>query len=349
MRKKISLICLFISAAMLLCVGCAGSAKEEMAYASEDMAFAQTSAAEAPMAAPAPVMEEAAAEMEYVSAGSGVYEEGSGSVANNYGNHKIISTHYIEMKTDEFDTHLEMLQSRANSLGGYVQSSSISGTKPETYNDRGRTANYTFRIPTDRANEFVEFTKGTGVITYIDCNTEDVTLTYYDSETRLEVLRTQLERLQSILIETDNLADIIELEREIANVTLEIEQHTSQLRRYDDLIDFTTVNIFINENRLASGPAARETFGERIARGLSENLSGLGVFLENSVVWLISALPVIIFIAILAAVIIFIARLFARLFKKNRERRRIKKEAKAAQRRAKMDAIANPNKEETNE
>lgn len=347
MKKNRVLVCLFICAIMLLSVGCS-SAKQEVAYATADSA----SGAAMPAPAETMIMEEAAVEeMEYSSSttADGVYKEGGSSVANNYGNHKIISTHYIEMKTDEFDAHLEMLQERANSLGGYVQSSNISGTKPETYNDRGRTASYSFRIPSDRANEFVEFTKGTGVITYIDCTTEDVTLTYYDSETRLEVLRTQLERLQSILVETDNLADIIELEQAIASVTIEIEQHTSQLRRYDDLIDFTTVNIYISENRLASGPAAKETFGERIARGLQENLSGLGVFIENSIVWLISALPIILFIAIFAAAVYFLIRLIARLFKKSRARRREKREAKAAQRRAKMEAIANPTKEDTNE
>ena len=38
------------------------------------------------------------------------------------------------MRTDEFDNHsLKQPQDKAAQLGGYVQSSSVSGTKPETF------------------------------------------------------------------------------------------------------------------------------------------------------------------------------------------------------------------------
>ena len=240
MRNK-ALFCIILAAAMLLS-GCAGKAVNQ----SFDAAYAVTE--EAPAAAP---LEEAIFEdaVEYEMAadtGAGVFGETQSVESGSYGNHKIISTYSIEMNTDEFDLHVQMLQDKAIAIGGYIQSSNVSGTKPETYNDRGRYANYSFRVPSDRAEEFVEYTKGTGEITYSNCDTEDVTLRYYDTETRLEVLRTQLERLQSILVETDNLADIIELERAISETTLEIEQYTTQLRKYDDistLPQFTSASV----------------------------------------------------------------------------------------------------------
>ena len=156
---------------------------------------------------------------EETKASDGVYGESTSSGADaNYGNHKIIATYTIEMNTDEFDTHYQMLKDKCAELGGYVQSASVSGTKPETYNDSGRYASIAFRIPSEEAEAFVEYTSGTGTITYSNSDTQDITLEYYDSETRLSVLRTQLSRLQSILVETDNLADVIELEKEIARV-----------------------------------------------------------------------------------------------------------------------------------
>lgn len=332
MMKNKTFLCVMLAAAMLLCSGCAIGK-------SYDMANTEAPAAEA-------FMEEAIAEdsieMEYAAdTGAGVFGSAPEAQKGNYGNHKIISTYSIEMNTDEFDLHLQMLQDEAIRLGGYIQSSNVSGTKPETYNDYGRYASYSFRIPSDRAEEFVEYTKGTGEITYSNCDTEDVTLSYYDTETRLQVLRTQLERLQSILVETDNLADIIELEQAISETTLEIEQYTTQLRRYDDLIDYTTVHVSVSENRLTTGPAAKETLGQRISSGFAESMAGLGVFLEDALVWLICAIPALLLIAAMVLVAIVLFRIIWRQTAKGRERRA----KKAEQRRARMAEIEQRNKE----
>ncbi|NCB30768.1 MAG: DUF4349 domain-containing protein, partial [Clostridia bacterium] len=234
---------------------------------------------------------------------SGVFggeDAGSGAdAAALYGGHKVIATYNLEMTTESFDEHYAMLVAKAQELGGYMQDGSVSGTKPENYNDYGRTANLTFRIPSDKAEQFMEYAGGTGTITHTSKSTQDVTLDYYDSETRLKVLRTQLERLQNILVETDNLADIVELEKAIADVTIEIEQMTTQLRRYDDLIDYSTVYLYINEERLTAGPAATQSIGERISKGFTSNLSGVGVFLENFFVWFISSLPVLLLLTLI--------------------------------------------------
>jgi len=342
MRKYTAILCMILAAALLL-AGCAGAAQETEAVAApamrEDNKFSVTSdsamggmaeeyAAEAPAEAPMAPMPEPRAEAE-----SGVYSSSGGTGQAPKSSHKIITNYYIEMSTDEFDTHLAMLQSRAESLGGYVQHSEISGTKPVTYRDGGRYAYFSFRIPSERAGEFVEYTKGTGEITHSNVDTEDVTLEYFDRETRLEVLNTQLDRLRSILVETDNLADIIALEQEIARVTLEIEQYTTDLRKYDDLIDYTTVNVNIHENRLAMAPAAEQTMGQRISAGLSENMHSLVIFLEDALVWLITSLPAILLTLAALALAVWLIRLIIRALggrKEVRERRRAERKAKMA-------------------
>lgn len=270
---------------------------------------ADTVTAEIPAEAPAAAPETTMAESEIGYVGGG--ENGS-SFSQNYGGHKVISTYEMELRTDAFDAHYEALASKAKEMGGYVQYGNVWGTKPEVYGDSGRSAELTFRIPAEQAEAFLSFAEGNGEVVRQSVSTEDVTLDYYDRETRLEVLRTQLDRLQSILVETDNLADIIELEQAISDVTLEIEQMTTQLRRYDDLIDYATVHIYLYEESLIAGPAATKGFGERASEGFRSNLSGVGVFLENSLVWLISALPVLALLAVIALVVILIVRAICR-------------------------------------
>ena len=247
------------------------------------------------------------------------------------------------MRTDEFDNHFKQLQDKAAQLGGYVQSSSVSGTKPVTYSDYGRTANLTFRIPTAKVKEFVDFTQGTGEITYSNCDTEDITLNYFDTETRLGVLRDQLDRLKEIMKTTSNMEDLVELEKAISETTLEIEQYTTQLRRYDDLVDYTTIYVNINENRLTKGPAAKEGMGERMSAGLSESFVAVGVFLENALVAIVCAIPAILVIAVLAAIVVLVVK----LIKKGKARNAVKREAKAQERRERMEKLSANKKENT--
>ena len=293
---------LFLICLLFLFAGC-GAKSGSAASAGETADMANTVAQSAP-AEPAAIEEIA-----YYDDAGGVYQAGNdAAAAPQYGGHKVIATYSLEMISDAFDDHYARLLSKAEELGGYVQEASVNGTKPETYHDSGRFANLIFRIPADKAEEFVNYAGGTGEITYNRKSTEDVTLDYYDSETRLEVLKTQLERLQSILVETDNLADIIELERAISEVTIEIEQMTTQLRRYDNLIDYSTVYVDIQEKGLIAGPAATKTIGERISEGFRSNLSGVGVFLEDAFVWFISSLPVLLLLAAIGVGIWLIVR-----------------------------------------
>lgn len=336
MTKKLKITVCAVLVLMLLS-GCAASSSSMKAKTEESYNYAyDTAAAEEPAYEPAMTT----AEPEGAAGGFD-----AGEADPNYGNHKIITTYTFEMRTDEFDAHFKQLQDKAVQLGGYIQSSSVSGTKPVTYSDYGRTANLTFRIPTAKAKEFVDFTQGTGEITYSNCDTDDITLNYFDTETRLGVLRDQLDRLKEILKTTSKMEDLVELEKAISETTLEIEQYTTQLRRYDDLVDYTTVHVNINENRLTKGPAAKESMGERMSTGIAESFAAVGVFLENALVGIVCAIPVLLVIAVLAAVIVLIVK----LIKKGKAKNAVKREAKAQERRERMEKLSAKKEENTEE
>ena len=337
MMKRLRITVCAVLVLMLLS-GCAASQSSMKATTEEsyNYAYDTAGAAEEPAYEPETAMTTAESE-------SAVGGFDAGEADPNYGNHKIITTYTFEMRTDEFDNHFKQLQDKAAQLGGYVQSSSVSGTKPVTYSDYGRTANLTFRIPTAKVKEFVDFTQGTGEITYSNCDTEDITLNYFDTETRLGVLRDQLDRLKEIMKTTGNMEDLVELEKAISETTLEIEQYTTQLRRYDDLVDYTTVYVTINENRLTKGPAAKEGMGERMSAGLSESFVAVGVFLENVLVAIVCAIPAILVIAVLAAIVVLVVK----LIKKGKARNAVKREAKAQERRERMEKLSANKKENT--
>lgn len=232
----------------------------------------------------------------------------SEDAAEQYGGRKVILTYELSIETDAFDSLISALKERLNAAGGYLQSSYIDGKKPEVYGDRGRTATLSLCVPAEKAESFFADAKTMGTVQSEHAYTDDVTAAYFDSETRLSVLKTQLERLKSILVETDNLADVLALETEIARVTTEIESLTSELRRYDALIDYTTINITVSETVYREGPVAEKTVGERIGEGFSDSLHGVGVFFVDVFVWFVSDLPVLVVLALIGTAVFFCIR-----------------------------------------
>ena len=225
-----------------------------------------------------------------------------------YGGRKVIMTYDIRLETDGFDALIAALKERLTAMGGYVQNSYIDGKEPEFYGDSGRTATLSLRVPAEKAEAFFSDLKTMGNVQSERVYTDDVTTAYFDKETRLSVLNTQLERLENILVQTDNLVDVLALEEEIARVMLEIESLTGELRRYDALIEYSTVDVTVYETIYREGPAGAKSVGERIQAGFSDSLHGVGTFFVNAFVWLVSALPVLIVLGIIAAVVLICIR-----------------------------------------
>ena len=243
-----------------------------------------------------------------------------------YAGRKIIRNYDISLNTDKFDENMDYIKAKVSELGGYVLSSNLYGSKPEAYGDAGRRIELTIRIPAEKAGEFVNGVETLGQINYVRDYTDDITDEYYDTDTRLAVLQEQLERLRAIMVETDNLADVIALEDRISEVMLQIETLTGTLKRYDALIDYTTVSLYINERNAITGPAATKTTADRISEGFTDTLNGVGVFFVNFFVWFVSSLPVIVIAAIVVVIIVVIVR--AATKKRSKKKAEVKEESK---------------------
>ncbi len=248
-------------------------------------------------------------------------EAQEGETSPDYGGHKIIKTASMGFETREFDTVLAHVKQKTADMGGYVATSYVSGKKPESYNDSGRRASLSMRIPQERMEEFLSDTRAIATVIYENSGGEDITANYFDTQSRLEIYQTQRDHIKALL---DNpatpLEDRILVEQELFRLTYEIESLTTQLRRWDDLVAFASVTIELNEIPPAVAVASNDDFGTRVSEGLKNTLSGMAVFFENLVVFLIVASPALLVIAVIVIVIVVIVR----------RRRRKKREAMAS-------------------
>lgn len=279
-------------------------------------------AAEAPMPEP---MEDTAyydeaeiAQMAPSAAGGNslpVNEEGG------YGGYKLIRNANLGLETKQFDDTVAFIKDKVISMGGYVSSSNVSGRKPETYTDSGRYARISVRVPQESMDHFLSDTRAISFATVVDesTGTEDITASYFDTESRLSIYKTQQERTLALLEKAESMEDIIALETELSRLTYEIEALTTQLRRWDDLVSFASVNISISEIPPNVSAAADETMGTRISDGFRRTFNAMGVFFENFVVFLLVASPVLILLGVIALVVVLIVRGSRKRKKKKQE------------------------------
>ena len=159
----------------------------------------------------------------------------------------------------------------------------------------------------EQLDKFLEnVAKGASVVSKTD-SVSDVTLKYVDMESHLKALRTEEESLMRLLSEAKSVEDIITVQDRLTQVRYEIESYESQLRTMDNLIDYATVTMTVREVEIETDIGNNPTVWQEIGSNLSETMYDIGHFFRGLFVFLVSALPVLIILAVINVPIIIFA------------------------------------------
>lgn len=220
-------------------------------------------------------------------------------------NRKIIERVFLNVETREFDDLVLKINQEISKAGGYVERSSVTGNS--FYYDGNRYAELTVRIPSEKSDGFSEFMSQNSTVTSKEISTEDVTLSYIDAESRVTALETEKASLEKLLAAAETLEDIIKIQDRLTDVIYEIESYQSQLRTYDNLIDFTTITIYISEVEKVS-VVEEQTVWQEIGTKLSNNFSDIGDGAVAIFVFLVSNIPYLAILGVVAGVAIMIGK-----------------------------------------
>ena len=287
MKKYIS----FIIVLMLLLVGCSGKSSDMAVMDSMD-------AGSSNMKYDGDPMEEAGEVIEYDTAANGT----EASVSTN---RKIIEKVYMDVETKEFDSLLDKIYGEVEEAGGYIERSSVSGN---SYGYEGnRYANLTVRVPSEKSDGFTEFVSSNSTVTNKEITTDDVTLSYVDMESRVSALETEKEALEKLLADAEVLEDIIKIQDRLTDVIYEIESYKSQLRTYDNLIDYTTISIYVREVERVT-IVEEQTVWEEIKTNLGDNMGDIGKGCVEVFVFVISNIPYLLIMGVVAIIVIKIVK-----------------------------------------
>ena len=220
---------------------------------------------------------------------------------------KIIRKVNMDLETKSFDELVSSIETQVYELGGYVEESRITGRH---YNsDNLRYGVMIIRIPRETVNGFLDNIGSLANVVEKAENVENVSLKYVDIESQKKSLEIEQERLISLLERTEKMEDIMSLEARLTTVRYELQNLATEIRTIDNLVDYSTITMNLQEVKLMSPSIEKEeSVGTRIKRGFDKKIHKFSKGFEDFTVWFVLNLPLFIVIIIIVLVITIIVK-----------------------------------------
>ena len=154
---------------------------------------------------------------------------------------KIIYNANIVLEVDNVETAFYGVKAIAKEFDGFVSDSSIT----ERY---GSTQGYVvLRIPEEDFNAAVERAKMFGTLKSESMSADDVTEQHADLTARLNSLKATEERLLELIGQAESVTEIIEIEKELADIRERIESLEARLNYLDSMVEMSTIRVNLRE------------------------------------------------------------------------------------------------------
>lgn len=219
----------------------------------------------------------------------------------NTGRKVIISEDYT-FETTDLDKCVSDLEAMISGSDCYLETSNVSGNTAD-----GGWLTYTIRVPVDKLEGFTKNLAGLGNLTSKKRSSEDVTLNYYDNESKLASYKIHQERLLALLEKAQSIDEILRIETELATVRANIENLTTAQNKYDNLVAYSTVVVHVTQVKVYSEPES-EGFFAQLGDNFVNSFSTAGEVLKGLLFLFVWFLPYILMACVIALIIILIVK-----------------------------------------
>ncbi len=242
----------------------------------------------------------------------------TGSPINGSYERKVIRTVKMSCETKAYDDAVSVIMTALSTHGGYVEASSSTGTGYDDVRGSERRATYTFRVPAENLDGFLEALRTDEGIRILsqDATSDEITAAYYDTVSRLETLNAEKASLTAMLEGFTDYSDIsamLQVQERLYNVIEEIEALQTRLNLYDGQVAMSTVYLTLNEVITYTEVVEPDpTFGQRISEAFKESWADFGEGCQDFAVWFVEAFPTLLVLAVIgggaAAIVITLNR-----------------------------------------
>jgi hypothetical protein len=166
----------------------------------------------------------------------------------------------VEVKKGGFETAFDAATMIAARYGGYVQDSSVRGTK-------ARSGNLTIRIPAASFEQAMNDLRRLGSVQGQDISGLDVTSEFVDLNARLRTWQAQESVLLRLMRRATSIESTLRVQNELQDVQFRIEEIRGQLRVLENQTSLATIDVSIRE---VGAPLTSARTVERARPSLSE-------------------------------------------------------------------------------
>jgi hypothetical protein len=231
----------------------------------------------------------------------------------------VIRTGNISVNVESVDKAASEIRQMTESSGGYVENSQIDNvtvpkarTYGEDYTAKEETqkyANMTVRVPEIRFEDIFNNIKGMGELVSENMSGSDITAEYRDTAARVDNLKIQEQSLQQLMTKAKTVDEILKIETELNRVRTDIDINTGSLKRWDNLVQLSTIHIYMRELKpeelkSVDVPGLWEKAYQGFIKAVNNVVSGL----EKALIALIAAIPYLVMVGVVAAVGIVTAK-----------------------------------------
>ena len=158
-------------------------------------------------------------------------------------NRKLIRNAQIELEIVSFDAAVQKITAFANEERGYVET-----TNSEKQANGKLRGTVVVKVVPENLDRFAQRIRDLGELKNQTLGTEDITKAYFDTDSRLKNARVMEQRLIDMLKKkSDDINDLLQVERELGRVREQIEQMQGELKYWDSQVQFATVTIQLTE------------------------------------------------------------------------------------------------------
>jgi len=222
------------------------------------------------------------------------------SSGNDLAERKIIRRVNLSMETRDFDEMQENLHTAIRAVGGYSEN-------VNEYSHSGyRRATYVIRIPSANLDAFLSSLSSLGNVLSRNETIDDVTLAYVDTESRIKALKAEEAALIEMMEKAEDLNSLLSIRSRLTEVRYQLDSYESQLRKYDNLIDYSTVTVNVNEvERLAN---VRGGVWGQIGDDFMDNVYAIADGAVAFFIWFVGSIPVFVLIAVVVTAFVLTFR-----------------------------------------
>lgn len=206
---------------------------------------------------------------------------------------KIIREGNISIESKDVKASKKSLDQQLKQLGGYYERESAN-----TDNINRISYDLVMRIPSDKLDGFLTSVEnGKDKITSKSLTSEDVSLQYYDLESRLKSKRAYLERYQAMVSSAKNVKELLEIQEQIRQLQEEIDSNESMMRNLSGQVNYSSlrINLFDYQSNL---PMGSNSFWSRVKSSFGFG----GDLIANIVLGIIGLWPIF----LIGSIIVFV-------------------------------------------